>query len=227
MKLAVALDLDTKQESLALVRELASFPIVLKIGMRAFIRDGKACIAELKSINPKFEIFLDLKLYDIPNTMSEAVCEIANLGIEYFTVHASAGSEALKACAQALKAQNSNSKMLAVTALTSFSNDSFLEIYNSNLATKAVQFAGIASECGCDGVVCSAYESIAMKGVSRDGFLTVTPGIRLFGESAGDQKRVADLEFAKEAKSDMIVVGRPIYEAKEPKSVVQRIFEKM
>jgi orotidine-5'-phosphate decarboxylase len=113
--------------------------------------------------------------------------------------------------------------VLAVTALTSFNNDDFKDIYNDDIATKATLFAKDSFEAGLDGVVCSAFESNDIKNNTSKGFITLTPGIRPFGEDAGDQKRVADINLAKKELVDFIVVGRPIYKADDPKQVVERI----
>jgi orotidine-5'-phosphate decarboxylase len=114
---------------------------------------------------------------------------------------------------------------LAVTALTSFSEEEFGAVYEAQIAQKADQFAKDAQESGLDGVVCSAYESASIKNITSKEFMTLTPGIRPFGEDAGDQQRVADVTFAKEAQVDFIVVGRPIYKAENPADVVKRILE--
>ena len=115
--------------------------------------------------------------------------------------------------------------VLAVTALTSFDNESFKAIYNEDISTKAIQFARDTYSSGVDGVVCSAYESLDIKNNTSKEFITLCPGIRPFGEDSGDQKRVADIAFSKENLVDFIVVGRPIYKAENPKKVVEKILE--
>ena len=104
-------------------------------------------------------------------------------------------------------------------------NDSFKAIYNENINTKAIQFAKDTYNSGVDGVVCSAYESLDIKNATSNEFITLCPGIRPFGEDSGDQKRVADIPFAKENLVDFIVVGRPIYKAADPKKVVENILK--
>ncbi len=223
MKLCVALDLPNKEENLKLAKEIKDFDVWLKVGLRAFIRDSKEFLDELKDINPGFKIFLDLKLYDIPNTMADAAEEIAKMDIDMFNVHASAGTEALKTVMKRLKSFEKRPLVLAVTALTSFDNDNFKKIYGIDLDKKAAQFAKEAFKSGLDGVVCSVYESKNIKELTSKDFITLTPGIRPFGEDAGDQKRVADIKAAKENLVDFIVVGRPIYKAKKPREVVEKI----
>ncbi len=226
MKLCLSLDLSTAEENLELVKQIKDFDVWLKVGLRTYIRDGKKFLEDLKAINPNFKIFLDLKLYDIPNTMADAAEEIAKFGlVDMFNVHASAGIEAMKTVMDRIKDIPNKPLVLAVTALTSFDNDSFKAIYNEDINTKATQFAKDTYSSGVDGVVCSAYESLDIKNNTSNEFITLCPGIRPFGEDSGDQKRVADIPFAKENLVDFIVVGRPIYKSEDPKSVVKKILE--
>lgn len=223
MQLCVALDLPTQKENLALVENLKHYPIWLKVGLRSYIRDGKPFIDAIKMINPEFKIFLDLKLYDIPNTMADAAESIMSLGVDMFNVHASAGRKAMSEVMKRLAPYENRPLVLAVTALTSFEENEFSHVYGKTIATKADQFALDAHEAGLDGVVCSAYESASIKSLTSGDFITLTPGIRPFGEDAGDQERVATIEVAHNEKVDFIVVGRPIYKAANPAEVVEKI----
>ncbi len=225
MELCVALDLPTKQKNLELVEKIKEYDIWLKVGLRTYIRDGKDFLLAIKKINPDFKIFLDLKLYDIPNTMADAAESIMGLGVDMFNIHASAGKRAMSEVMARLQKYEKRPLVLAVTALTSFSEDEFKTIYEKNIGSKANQFAKEAMESGLDGVVCSAFESESIKKITSKKFMTLTPGIRPFGEDASDQKRVADIAFAKEAFVDFIVVGRPIYQDKNPSQVVEKILE--
>ena len=227
MQLCAALDLPSFEENIALARQLKAYNIWLKVGFRSYIRDGKKILESLKEVNPNFKIFLDLKLYDIPNTMADAAEEIAQLGVEMFNVHASSGRKAMHTVMERLGKHPHRPIVLAVTALTSFDNESFREIYGEDIDVKATQFAKDAYASGIDGVVCSAHESALIKARTHRDFLTLTPGIRPFGEAAGDQQRVADLNMAKEELVDFIVVGRPIYRAEDPKAVVERILSEI
>ncbi|MFK5975186.1 MAG: orotidine-5'-phosphate decarboxylase [Sulfurovum sp.] len=227
MELCVALDLPTADENLALARSLKEYNIWMKIGFRTYIRDGKKFIEEIKAINSGFKIFLDLKLYDIPNTMADASEEIAKLGIDMFNIHASAGSVAMKSVMDRLLKYDNRPLVLAVTALTSFDDENFTSIYGKSIEVKAKEFAKMSYDNGLDGVVCSAYESKAIKEYTSDGFLTLCPAIRPFGEDAGDQKRVATLEVANEERVDFPVVGRPIYKDTNPSQKVSLIMEKI
>jgi len=227
MELCVALDLPTKEENLALIEKIKDHDVWLKVGLRTYIRDGEDFLLAIKKINPDFKIFLDLKLYDIPNTMADAAESIMGLGVDMFNVHASAGKRAMTTVMDRLSSYETRPIVLAVTALTSFSEDEFQDVYEKDIAKKADQFAKDAMDSGLDGVVCSAYESASIKNITSKDFMTLTPGIRPFGEDAGDQKRVADIAFAKEALVDFIVVGRPIYQSENPSNVVKRILENL
>lgn len=223
MELCVALDLPTMQDNLELIEKIKHYPLWLKVGLRSYIRDGKPFIDAIKAINPDFKIFLDLKLYDIPNTMADAAESIMGLGVDMFNVHASAGRKAMTEVMKRLQPYDNRPLVLAVTALTSFDETEFTHVYEKSIADKADQFAQDAHESGLDGVVCSAYESASIKSLTSNAFITLTPGIRPFGEEAGDQERVATIEVAHNAKVDFIVVGRPIYASQDPALVVQKI----
>jgi len=227
MELCVALDLPSSKENLALAESLKGYNIWMKVGFRTYIRDGKPFIEALKKINPDFKLFLDLKLYDIPNTMADAAEEIAKLGIDMFNIHASAGSVAMETVMDRLSNYEKRPLVLAVTALTSFDEANFQAVYEKSITEKAEQFAKMSYENGLDGVVCSTLESRAIKQVTSDSFLTLCPGIRPFGEDSGDQQRVATLELAKEERVDFPVVGRPIYQDKNPREKVEKILHVM
>jgi len=225
VKLCVALDLPNAKENLDLAKLIKSEDVWLKVGLRSYIRDGEPLLEELKAINPNFKLFLDLKVYDIPNTMADAAESMAGLGVDMFNVHASSGKKAMSMVMDRLSGIENPPIVLAVTALTSFDESSFVDIYGASIDKKASQFAKDAYESGLNGVVCSVFESNLIKNSTTQNFLTLTPGIRPFGESAADQQRVADLETAKSEKSDFIVVGRPIYQSGDPLGVTKKILE--
>jgi len=227
IKLCIALDNPSKEENLKLANEVKEYSkdIWLKVGFRSFIRDGRKFIDDLKKM--EYNIFLDLKLYDIPNTMGDSAEEIAKMDVDMFNVHASAGKRAMKEVMERISKFDKRPLVLAVTALTSFTNEEFKKIYGEDIDKKAEKFAKEAFESGLDGVVCSVWESLKIKEKTSESFLTLTPGIRPFGENAGDQKRVADINDAKKNSADFIVVGRPIYKAKNPKEVVEKILKEI
>jgi len=227
MELCIALDLPTAKENLDLVQKIKNYNVWLKVGLRTYIRDGKEFLKALKDINPDFKIFLDLKLYDIPNTMADSAESIMGLGVDMFNIHASSGKRAMSMVMDRLQKYENRPIVLAVTALTSFSEEEFSKIYEKNIALKANEFAKDAQQSGLDGVVCSAYESKSIKKITSNNFMTLTPGIRPFGEDANDQKRVADIAFAQEQMVNFIVVGRPIYQDKNPAKIVEKILQKL
>lgn len=227
MELCVALDLPSSGENIALANALHEHNIWMKIGFRSYIRDGRAFIDTLRQINPDFKLFLDLKLYDIPNTMADAAEEIAHLGVDMFNIHASAGEVAMQTVMERLRNFEERPLVLAVTALTSFDEAGFKTIYEKSIDEKAEQFARMSYENGLDGVVCSAFESRAIKNATDDSFLTLCPGIRPFGEDAGDQQRVATLELAEIEGVDFPVIGRPIYKDDKPDEKVEQILKRM
>ena len=132
MKLCVALDLATKNENLQLINELKGLDLWLKIGLRSYLRDGTDFIEDIKKIG-NFKIFLDLKIYDIPNTAADACEEIAKIGVDMINLHASAGKVAFNEVMKRLNKMKNRPLVLAVSALTSFDKDEFFEIYNENL----------------------------------------------------------------------------------------------
>lgn len=213
-----------KDECLALARELKGLDLWLKVGLRAYLRDGAKFIEELKSISD-FKIFLDLKIYDIPNTMADACEVVSRVGADMINIHASAGTVAMKTVMDRLNALPSRPLVLAVSALTSFDESEFKAVYNSSIKKSVVNMSQMAYASGLDGMVCSVYESLAIKEATSREFLTLTPGIRPFGEDNADQKRVADIATAVQNQADFIVVGRPIYKANSPKEITQRILE--
>ena len=234
-KLCIALDMESKNDNLRLCEEIAgnlTCDIYLKIGLRSFIRDGLDFVYALKKLG--FRIFLDLKLYDIPNTMLDSINEIKNLNIDMLTIHASAGRVALQSIGDLIKQDKNMPLVFAVSALTSFSELDFDEIYNDNINNAVLKFARLSKECGISGVVCSPLESNIIKD-SYD-LLTLTPGIRpdssdfeyldsaLYAIS-DDQNRSTSIKTALKHKSDFLVIGRPIYKNKNPALLVRKILE--
>jgi len=226
MKLVLSLDLPTYQQNLHLAEKIAQLSAVkegkiwVKVGFRSFIRDGKKLVEGLKKL--AFPIFLDLKLYDIPNTMADSAEEITRLGVDMFNIHLSAGERGIREVMERLERFKSRPIVLGVTLLTSFSADEVRQIYNSGLE-KGVELAHIGFIGGIDGVVCSVWESRKIKIATSPDFITLTPGIRPSGTVVGDQKRIATPAEAYREGVDFIVVGRPIYQSTEPVEAVLKI----
>lgn len=222
MKLCVAFDLSSFDECVNLAKELKGLDIWIKIGLRSYLRDGVRLLEEIKKIDD-FNFFLDLKLYDIPNTMADACEELARLDVDMINIHASAGQRAMMSIMERLNKLNKRPLVLAVSALTSFDESEFKTLYNQDIKNAVRNFSKISYESGLDGMVCSVYESLLIKENTCKNFITLTPGIRPFKEDSDDQKRVANLQCAKENLSDFIVVGRPIYKAQDPRKICEDI----
>ncbi len=228
MKLCLALDLASKKENLQLLQQIKNIPdLWIKVGLRSFIRDGINLLDEIKTICTDFKIFLDLKLHDIPNTMADAAQECADLGIDMITIHTSSGRLAMQEVMQRLQNHPKAPLVFGVTALTSFDTQTFEEIYHTPIQSQAIQLAQIAHQSNLNGIVCSVHESLLIKQKTHQNFLTLTPGIRPFNETNDDQKRVATILQAHKNQSDFIVIGRPIYQAKDPLKIIQQILEEI
>lgn len=222
MKLCVAFDLASKDECLALARDLKGLDIWLKIGLRSYLRDGFKLIDEIKKIH-NFKIFLDLKLYDIPNTMADACEELAKLDVDMINLHASAGKKAMKTCVSRLEKFSKKPLLIAVSALTSFNEEEFKSVYKQNIKEAVLNLAKLSYESGLDGMVCSVFESLLIKEHTRADFLSICPGIRGNDEEKNDQERVATIEQALRQKVDFAVLGRPIYKSKDPSLACKQI----
>lgn len=219
-ELILALDTDERSEVLSLVEELHDHVGLFKVGFQLFTRYGPSIVDEIH--NRDGRVFLDLKFHDIPRTVAAAARGATELGVAMFNVHASGGSDMLKACVEA--ASNCAAKqlsekpiLLAVTLLTSISEDVFLhEMRGSGILPEHVgHLALMARDCGMDGVVASAQEVSLIRDVCGAQFKVVTPGIRPLWSLEGDQKRIMTPKEAKEQGVDFIVVGRPILEAED------------
>ena len=193
--------------------------------MRAFIRDGFKLIEDIKNINQKFKIFLDLKLYDIPNTMVDATKEILKLEIDMFNIHISSGEIAIKKVVEKASEFKKKPLIIGVTALTSFDNKIFSSIYEKKIEDKVKEFAILGYKHKLDGVVCSVFESLNIKKHTNNSFLTLTPGIRPFKENKQDQVRVSNLEEAHKNLVDFVIIGRAIYEDPNPINKIDKILK--
>ncbi|MBQ7991998.1 MAG: orotidine-5'-phosphate decarboxylase [Solobacterium sp.] len=215
----IALDFSTREQVIEFLKQFEE-PVYVKIGMELTYACGLDIIREVKSMGHK--IFLDLKLHDIPNTVKGGMKNLAALGVDIVNCHCAGGIEMMKAAKQGLIEGTPEGqevpKLIGVTILTSTSQEAMnkeLGIPGAVLDT-VVHYAKNAKEAGLDGVVCSVHEARAIHEACGDEFLTVTPGIRLAGNSVDDQKRVATPALAKEQGCDMIVVGRSITKAENP-----------
>lgn len=221
-KMYVALDFPTWSESKQFLDEHDLHGIPVKVGMELFYREGITVIEQLK--NNHHDIFLDLKLFDIPTTVGRAMANLASLDIDMVNVHALGGSEMIKRAKEGLQSQNKDTQLIAVTILTSMDDATVageLRLPN-NIENNAVHLASLANESGADGVVCSVHEVEAIKQACGKVFKTVTPGIRLTDAAVDDQKRIATPAVARETGSDYIVIGRSITQAADPKAAYEQ-----
>lgn len=225
-KLIVALDFPSADKALAFVSQLSPNECKLKIGFELFISAGPNLVEKLTEKG--FDIFLDLKFHDIPNTVASVCKAAAKLNIWMMNVHASGGSEMMKAAYHALYdevTENINPpKLIAVSVLTSMSDEQLQQTgVNAVAKDQVIHLAGMAQQAGLDGMVCSAQEAALLRQKLGKDFLLVTPGIRPAGSKKGDQSRVMTPAAAIRAGVDYLVVGRPITQADNPLDVIQQI----
>ncbi|SDU14718.1 orotidine-5'-phosphate decarboxylase [Halopseudomonas salegens] len=212
----VALDYPDAAAALALAAQLDPQRCRLKVGKELFTASGPQVVDQLHKLG--FDVFLDLKFHDIPNTAAAAVRAAAELGVWMVNVHASGGRRMLDACREVLDQRTGERPLLtAVTVLTSLEQEDLLEVgVDIEPMVQVQRLARLTQDCGLDGVVCSAREAKALRGALNDDFLLVTPGIRPADASADDQKRVVSPAQALENGSNYLVIGRPITRAELP-----------
>nr|WP_087992114.1 orotidine-5'-phosphate decarboxylase [Bacillus subtilis] len=216
----IALDFATAEETLAFLAPFQQGPLFVKVGMELFYQEGPFIVKQLKERN--CELFLDLKLHDIPTTVNKAMKRLAGLGVDLVNVHAAGGKKMMQAALEGLEegtpAGRKRPSLIAVTQLTSTSEQLMKDelLIEKPLIDTVVHYSKLAEESGLDGVVCSVHEAKAIYEAVSPSFLTVTPGIRLSEDAANDQIRVATPAIAREKGSSAIVVGRSITKAKDP-----------
>ncbi|MBK6512216.1 MAG: orotidine-5'-phosphate decarboxylase [Haliea sp.] len=218
----VALDYPCAPDALALARQLSPVLCRVKVGKELFTRAGPAVVEELQKMG--FEVFLDLKFHDIPNTVAGAVRAAAELGVWMVNVHASGGRRMMEAAVAAVTAFTQRPILLGVTVLTSMSEQDLQELgYPESMQQRVLRLATLAAQSGLDGVVCSAQEASALRAQCGRQFCLVTPGIRLSGDDAADQRRVVTPATALAMGSDYLVIGRSITAARDPLAALQRV----
>jgi orotidine-5'-phosphate decarboxylase len=224
-RLIVALDFPDAPAALRCVDQFAGSVSWFKVGLELFLASGDSVVRELKQRG--YSIFLDLKLHDIPNTVSSAIRSLARLEPDLLTVHAAGGRAMLNAAAEAARSLPRPPRLVAVTVLTSMDAAALAETGVSAAPVEQVlRLARLAAECGIEGMVCSPAEAAALRSALPKALL-VTPGIRPAGSDAGDQKRIATPQFALAAGASMLVIGRPITAAPDPKAAAQAILSDM
>ena len=222
-RVVVALDFDDQNKALAFVDTIDPQSCRLKIGKEMFTYFGPDFVKQL--VAKGFDVFLDLKFHDIPNTVAKAVTAAAELGVWMVNVHASGGEKMMRAAKEALISYGDKAPILiAVTVLTSMEQSELPLIgVDTQLDEHVLRLASLTKECGLDGVVCSAQEATRLKSVLGDDFQLITPGIRPAGSAVGDQKRIMTPEKAVAAGSDYLVIGRPITQSDAPQQVLADI----
>ncbi|MBT1449608.1 orotidine-5'-phosphate decarboxylase [Glaciecola sp. XM2] len=218
----VALDYDNLDTAKSLVSQLSPEQCRVKVGKEMFTSFGPEWVRYL--VGEGFDVFLDLKFHDIPNTVAKAVTAASKLGVWMVNVHASGGAKMIEAAKEAAQSAHQVPLLTAVTVLTSMDEAQFKPVYDSSdIASKVMSLATLAQQAGADGVVCSAKEARLLRGAVADEFCLVTPGIRPQGSNVDDQKRVMTPQEAMNAGVNYMVIGRPITQSQNPAQVLHAI----
>lgn len=221
-RVIVALDYPDARPALELAARLDPAACRLKVGKELFTAAGPQLVREL--VGKRFGVFLDLKFHDIPNTTAAACRAAADLGVWMLNVHAGGGRRMMQAAREAVDMSTHKPLLIGVTVLTSMDETALRETgVERNPREQVLHLAGLAQQSGLDGVVCSAREAAELRARFGPDFVLVTPGIRPAGTDAGDQSRIMTPGSAIRAGSDYLVIGRPITQAADPLSALQRI----
>ena len=222
MSIIVALDAKSEYHALTIVEQLDPTLCRVKVGKKLFTHAGPSVVQKLQ--HQGFEVFLDLKFHDIPNTTAQAVCAAADLGVWMVNVHASGGRKMMQTCAERLKAGNYQTQLIAVTVLTSMGREDLCDIgLDIEPVEQVKRLAKLTQESGLDGVVCSAQEAKILRDMLGQDFALVTPGIRPEGANADDQKRIVTPKQAMQDGASHLVIGRPITQAAHPTDMLKSI----
>jgi orotidine-5'-phosphate decarboxylase len=214
-RVIVALDLPDENSTFELVARLDPLQCRLKVGKELFTRLGPDCVRRLQAGG--FEVFLDLKFHDIPNTVAAACLAAADLGVWMVNVHCSGGARMIAAARAALDGHPTPPLLIGVTVLTSLDGDDLTAIgCPGEPEARVLRLAALGRDAGLDGVVCSPREASAVRAACGEGFVLVTPGVRPRDAEIGDQKRVMTPREALDAGADYLVIGRPVTRADDP-----------
>lgn len=225
----IALDFPTEKIALDFIDKFTGEKLFIKVGMELFYAAGPQLVCKLKDTG--HDVFCDLKLHDIPNTVEKAAKSLSRLGADLLTVHAAGGIKMMQAALEGLNKANKRPAVVAITQLTSTSEVAMHkeQLIEASLEESVLNYARCAQTAGLDGVVCSAWEAHAIARATNSennlDFLRITPGIRPVGADNADQKRVVTPEKAAQMYSSAIVVGRPITQASDPVAAYFRIKE--
>lgn len=222
----IALDFPGEKEVFNFLQQFNE-PLFVKVGMELYLQEGPSIIEKIK--HEGHDIFLDLKLHDIPNTVKSAMKGLAKLGVDLVNVHAAGGKPMMEGALEGLEAGTAagqkRASLIAVTQLTSTTEQQMQEQQKITLSLQesVLHYAQLTKEAGLDGVVCSVHEARAIADACGEDFLRVTPGIRMLGGETHDQKRIATPDGARQDGSSLIVVGRAITGAKDPITAYQEV----
>lgn len=222
VSIIVALDAKSQYDALTIADQLDPSLCRLKVGKELFTHEGPSVV---KALHDKgFEVFLDLKFHDIPNTTAQAVCAAADLGVWMVNVHASGGRKMMETCVERLKAGNYATQLIAVTVLTSMGREDLRDLgLDIEPFEQVKRLAKLTQDSGLDGVVCSAQEAKMLRQDLGAEFALVTPGIRPVGANADDQKRIVTPKQAMLDGSTHLVIGRPITQSENPSQTLRDI----
>ena len=222
MSIIVALDAKSQKEALSIADQLDPSLCRVKVGKEIFTHEGPSVVKALHDRG--FEVFLDLKFHDIPNTTAQAVCAAADMGVWMVNVHASGGRKMMETCVERLQAGNYNTQLIAVTVLTSMGREDLKDLgLDVEPFEHVKRLATLTKDSGLDGVVCSAQEAKMLRETLGQDFALVTPGIRPLGSNADDQKRIVTPKQALLDGSTHLVIGRPITQASNPAQALKDI----
>lgn len=226
MSIIVALDAKSQFDALRIAEQLDPALCRVKVGKELFTHEGPIIVKALQ--DKGFDVFLDLKFHDIPNTTAQAVCAAADLGVWMVNVHASGGRKMMETCVERLKAGNYKTQLIAVTVLTSMGREDLKDIGLDIEPNEHVKRLGqLTKDSGLDGVVCSAQEAKMLRESIGQDFALVTPGIRPEGSNADDQKRIVTPKQAMLNGSTHLVIGRPITKSENPRQTLKDILAKL
>lgn len=221
-RVIVAMDLPDADRAMALVERLSPALCRLKVGKELFTGAGPGLVRRM--VDAGFDVFLDLKYHDIPNTVAAACRQASELGVWMINVHASGGRRMMEVAREAVGTGEDRPYLVGVTVLTSMSGEDLAAVGVAGEPRQQVlRLAALSRDSGLDGVVCSAREVADLRAALGDAFLLVTPGIRPSGSARDDQRRVMTPREAIEAGSDYLVVGRPVVQAQDPVGVLEDI----
>lgn len=222
----VALDFPTADRAVDFAKTLNPEQVRVKVGKELFVASGPTVVKRLHDLG--FEVFLDLKFHDIPNTTAKACLEAAKLGVWMTNIHASGGAGMMRQVMSELNHLEKRPLITAVTVLTSMDEQTLQTLgVEISLEEQVNRLAALAKNNGIDGVVCSAQEAVRLKEKLGNAFILVTPGIRLEGSSQDDQQRIMTPEKALQAGADYLVIGRPITQSDNPQQTIETILTRI